>query len=265
MASGCRWRRSAPTCRGSVAIVRLAPGVTAGRRRRADARASTAGWRRSGPTASRSRASRRDCATTWTSRSPAARCAPACSLLLGAVGLPAADRLRQRRQPAARARRVPGPRDRGADVDRRRPPAPAAPAPHRERAAVGGRRRARRAVRLRRGPGDRRADAGVLRPQRIAGDHQPAGPRLLAGRLGHHRHRRRTGAGAAGVEDRYRPGADRQPQHRRRRARRPHPQRAGGRRSGAVGGAAGLRQPDRPHLRGAAERSTPACRPIACC
>ena len=75
---------------------------------------------------------------------------------------------------------------------------------------------------------------------------------VLARRLGDHRHRRRPGAGAAGVEDRHQPGAERQPQHRRRRARRPHPQRAGGRRSGALGGPAGLREPDRPHLHGAA-------------
>ena len=46
---------------------------------------------------------------------------------------------------------------------------------------------------------------------------------VLAGRLGDHRHHRRPGAGAAGVEDRHQPGAERQPQHRRRRARRAAP------------------------------------------
>ena len=73
-------------------------------------------------------------------------------LLLGARGVPAADRLRQRRQPAARARHRAGARDGGPDVDRRRPPAAAAPAADRERAALARRRRARRAVRLWRDP-----------------------------------------------------------------------------------------------------------------
>ena len=103
-------------------IVRLAPGVTAAAAEEQMPR-STAGWPgEAGPTAFRSRASRRRLRNYMdvtvasgemrTSLQPAAR----------RGRLPAADRLRQRRQPAAGARRLPGPRDRGADVDRRRPP-----------------------------------------------------------------------------------------------------------------------------------------------
>ena len=70
--------------------------------------------------------------------------------------LRAAHRLRERREPAARALVGAAARDRDPPRARRRPRAPRAPAAHRERAARGGRRRARPAGR---GLGRRRARA----------------------------------------------------------------------------------------------------------
>ena len=181
-ASGCRCRRPAPTCRGSTR--------SSGWRRASSQAAAEEQLQRVQPAAgrgaarqrSRSRASRRTLRNYLDVTVASGEMRTSLQLLLGAVGVPAADRLRQRRQPAAGARHGARPRDGGPDVDRRRPPPAAAPAAHRERAAVARRRRARRAVRVRRDPGDRRADAGVLRAQRVARHDQPAGAAVLAGR-----------------------------------------------------------------------------------
>ena len=71
-------------------------------------------------------------------------------LLFGAVGIPAADRLRQRGEPAARPRRGAPARDRGALRARRQRPARRAAAAHRKPGALGPRRRARPRARVRR-------------------------------------------------------------------------------------------------------------------
>ena len=87
-------------------------------------------------------------------------------VLLGAVGPRAADRLCQRREPPARARRRPLPRDRRARGARRVTRRPHSPAAHRERHAVARRRGARAALRAvgRSAPCSRSTRATCRRP-----------------------------------------------------------------------------------------------------
>ena len=182
-------------------ILRLAPGVSPGCRRRAAESAEPAPCSREAVDVSAAglhdeaeelprhhRRQRRDAhqpqAAAWRGR------------------FPAAHRVRERRQPAARPRHCPRPRDGRTHVDRRRPSPTAAAAAHRKRGAVARRRSVRRAVCVRRDPRHRRADAGVLRAERIARHDQRSGPLLLACGLAPDRHCLRPGAGAAGVEAR---------------------------------------------------------------
>ena len=158
------------------------------------------------PRRSRRRASRRRCGTISTSPSRAARCRPACGCCSARVGVPAADRLRQRRQPAARARHRAGARDGGPDVDRRRPPPAAAPAADRERAAVARRRRPAACC----SPSSRSARSSALMPEFYVPNESRVAinvPVLLfsLGGVAAHRHRLRSGAGAADVEGRTSP------------------------------------------------------------
>ncbi len=228
-------------------IVRLAPGVSNGRRRGAARRAqSAAGPGEAGDVSEtgvhdqapelpgRDRRERRDADE------------PAAAARRGRV--PAAHRVRQRRQSAAGARHCAGARDGGPDVDWRRSPPAGAPTADRKCAALARRRSLRRAVRVRRHPVHRRADARVLRAQRVAGRGQPARAGLLAGGFGAHRHPVRPRAGPADVEVRHHGRAQGRAQDRCRNAGRPHAQPAGGHRSRAVGRAARQRGPDRPHV-----------------
>ena len=121
---------------------------------------------------------------------------PAMWLLMGAVGVPAADRLRERREPAAGARRRAAARDGGAHGDRRRARSPGATAADRKRRAGAVRRGARPR------PGRRRparADDGR--------SHQPAAARAACALDWHGRG---VHAGARrGHDDRVRPACRR--------------------------------------------------------
>ena len=101
----------------------------------------------------------------------------------GRSRVPAPHRVRQCGQPATDARHRSCARDGRADVDWRRPSPPARSAPDRKRAALARRRRARRPVRLPGHPFDRRADARVLRAERVARRHQHPGAGILARRV----------------------------------------------------------------------------------
>ena len=115
---------------GFLTVVgRLAPGLTP----RPTARGRAVAGRR---VARQGRSGARRCTSPWRSRaSPSAhrrRSGPCSSSLFGATGARARDRLRQRRQPAARPGARPPPRAGGAHRPRRRARAAGAPAPARE-------------------------------------------------------------------------------------------------------------------------------------
>ncbi len=166
----------------------------------------------------------------------------------GRGGVPAPHRVRQRGQPAAGPRHRARARDGGPDVDRRRPAPAAAAASHRERSALPRRRPPGGALRLRRDSLHRRADARVLRSQRVARRHQHPCASFFARRVAADGHRLRSRAGAADVEDGCHRRAQDRPQRRCRHARRRHPKPAGRDRSRVVGRTARLRGLDRAHL-----------------
>ena len=119
--------------------------------------------------------------------------------------LPAADRLRQRRQPAADARHLAAARGRHPRRDRRDPGRGRPPADRRERGRGAGRRRARRGPGARHHRRGRRADARLHAPVR---DRDRAQRARAAVRVRHLRDRRAAGGP--------RPGVAREPRRRRR-------------------------------------------------
>ena len=123
---------------------------------------------------------------------------PAAAARRGRV--PAAHRLRQRRQLAAGARDRARAGDGGPHVDWRRTPPADASAPHGKRAALPRRRNPGCPVRLRRDPLDRGPHARVLRAERVACHDQHSRAAVFARRLGDDRNCLWPRAGAADVE-----------------------------------------------------------------
>ena len=122
-------------------------------------------------------------------------------LLLRRRRLPAADRVRQRGEPATGAG-TSAPRDGRADVDRRAAGGASCGNCSPRACCCRSRAGARRVLRVRRHRAHRRVHAGLLRAERGADHRQRSGAALLPGDLGAHRDPLRAGAGTPAVEGR---------------------------------------------------------------
>ena len=165
----------------------------------------------------------------------------------------AADRVRERRKPAARARNGPPPGDRRPHRARREPRPDRAPVPER-RARAGGARRRGRHGRRPLGPRGARAHQSRADPAAARGADRSQRSRLHGARIDADGYPVRRGAGVPAVAVRSRRRAERRRSRRQRRARRAHAADPGGRRSCALAGAArrgrpARSQPDRPAAR----------------